>query len=67
MLATVPTTQAGRLALMRYGCELEASGEYGGPPCDGSPEAYRILAALAGIPEENAPMPDQDEEFLKPS
>ena len=59
MLATVPTTAAGRLALTRYGCELEASGN-GGPPCCGSPESYRILAALAGIPEQNAPMPDEE-------
>ena len=56
LLATAPTTEAGRHAFMRYGCELE-----GGPPCAGAPEAYRILAALAGIPEENAPMDDEDE------
>jgi hypothetical protein len=30
MLATVPTTEPGRRALARYGCELEAED---GPPC----------------------------------
>jgi hypothetical protein len=55
MVGTVPTTDAGRLALARYGCELERDD---GPPCSGAPVAYRILAALAGIPEENADNPD---------
>jgi hypothetical protein len=59
LLATVPTTEAGRLALMRYGCELDLEGNV---PCTGAPRPFRVLAALAGIPEQNAPMPDEDDE-----
>jgi hypothetical protein len=39
------------MALLRYGCELESPE---GPPCSGAGPAYRIAAALVGIPEENA-------------
>jgi hypothetical protein len=33
-----------------------------GVPCCGAPQSFRVLAALAGIPEENAPMDDDVEE-----
>jgi hypothetical protein len=53
LFTTRPTTQAGLLALATYGCELT----------DYSREtpAYRILAALAGIPEEEDDDADEDE------
>ncbi len=53
------TTDAGRLALAQYGCEL---GIEGNVPCTGAPRPFRVLAALAGIPEQNVPMPDEDDE-----
>jgi hypothetical protein len=52
LIAATPTTDAGRVALARYGCELE-SAEVGTPGC-GASAAYRILAAFARIPEQNA-------------
>jgi hypothetical protein len=55
MLATVPTTHAGRLPLARYGCKIDDENI----PCCGAPLSF-VLAALAGIPEQNAPMPDEE-------
>jgi hypothetical protein len=53
LFTTRPTTQEGLLALATYGCELT----------DYSREtpAYRILAALAGIPEADDEDEDEDE------
>jgi hypothetical protein len=59
LLATAPTTEAGRLALGRYGCELAQ--EEDGTPCTGANPAYRVLAALVGISTADPPMTDEDE------
>jgi hypothetical protein len=49
ILAVMPSTQAGLVALARYACELEGHEDW---RVTAERPGYRILAALAGIPEE---------------
>ena len=56
LLATKPATEAGWIALARYGCDLDLEGNV---PCTGAPRPFRVLAALAGIAEQNAQMDDE--------
>jgi hypothetical protein len=53
MLATVPTTEVGRLALARYGCELDEDGSVPffltslNPPCDDWLSVLTVVERLA--------------------
>jgi hypothetical protein len=60
LIAVKPTTAAGIVALATYGVELDMAENGGGAVCCGAPSAVRVLAAIAGIPEENAPMDDEE-------
>ena len=60
LLQTTPTTEAGCVALARYGCEMEAELHDDGAPLSRRSPAHRILAALAGIREEGGDPDDED-------
>jgi hypothetical protein len=60
LLATTPTSEAGRLAFGRYGCELAL--ERHGDPCTGANPAYRVPAALVAISTADLPMDEDDNE-----
>jgi hypothetical protein len=59
LLETTPTTEAGRLALGRYGCEMAEAED--GAPITGANPAYRVLAALVGISTADPPMDDDED------